>query len=65
VLAGDSVDPMSVTEDEVDRKLAPLAPECYDGLTHRHMFALPRRLRDAMVGVGRVISDEDTLAVRI
>lgn len=65
VLASDSVDPALVTEAEVDRKLVSMEPECYDGTTHRHMFAVPRRLRNAMAGSGRVITDENMLAVRV
>ncbi|WHT19409.1 hypothetical protein N8J89_41085 [Crossiella sp. CA-258035] len=66
-LASDDLDPAALTEAVVEQRLARLAtaPQCYDGGTHRHMTALPLRLRTALATAGRVISDADTLAVRV
>jgi spermidine synthase len=67
VLASDALNPTGLTEAQVDRKLAAVAvsPEWYDGMTHRHMTALPLRLRTALTSAGRLISAANTLAVRI
>ncbi|GAA2806897.1 spermine/spermidine synthase domain-containing protein [Crossiella cryophila] len=67
VLASDGLDPATLTEELIERRLAELKaePECYDAATHRHMTALPLRLRRALAAAGRVISDADTLAVRV
>lgn len=66
-LAGDGLDPAALTEPVIEARLAELKtePQCYDAATHRHMTALPLRLRRALAGAGRVISDADTLAVGV
>jgi spermidine synthase len=65
-IASDTLDPARVADEQVDAAMRRLAgeAEAYDGLTHRHMFALPRRLRAALASRGRVISDHQPLTVR-
>ena len=59
-------DPLSMTPDEVDRRLAKRSGaglRFYDGTTHLGMFALPRYLRRALEAETRVITCEDPLFV--
>jgi spermidine synthase len=66
VVSSDTLDPAQLAEERIDMALGRLtgAVEAYDGLTHRHMFALPRRLRTALATHGQVISDHHPLGVR-
>ena len=59
-------DPLSMTPDEVDRRLAERCASdlrFYDGTTHLGMFALPRYLRRGLDVEDRVITRTDPLYV--
>ena len=59
-------DPLSMTPDEVDRRLAERCQaglRFYDGTTHLGMFALPRYLRRALEAETRVITRDDPFFV--
>ncbi|MCP2259326.1 spermidine synthase [Streptoalloteichus tenebrarius] len=66
VVASDGVDPATLTAEDFHRRMAlvePGAARTYDWETHRHMFALPRPLREALTGNGRIIRDSEPLSV--
>ncbi|MEV7008437.1 hypothetical protein [Streptosporangium sp. NPDC051022] len=66
VVAGDTIDPAGVTEDRVEAAMAkvdPKVPTVYDAVTHRHMFALERRLREALADSGTVATDQRPINV--
>jgi spermidine synthase len=66
VVASDSVDPSAVPEDHVESAMERVgegAATVYDRVTHRHMFALDRPLRDALTRPGRVATDDRPPAV--
>jgi spermidine synthase len=62
-VASQSLDPAALAADEVDRRLRErgLALRHYDGDTHRHMFSLPRSVRDAIAAADRPITDDRPL----
>lgn len=63
--ASHKLDPASLTEDTVDRRLAErgLANRHYDGETHRNMFAIPRGVREAIAKQQQTIADDRPLIV--
>ncbi|MER7212073.1 hypothetical protein ABT340_33885 [Streptosporangium sp. NPDC000239] len=66
VVAGDTVDPAGVTEERVAAAMAKVDPKAstvYDAVTHRHMFALERRLREALADSGTVATDRKPINV--
>lgn len=66
VVAGDTIDPATVTEERVEAAMAkvdPKVPVVYDAITHRHMFALERRLREALADSGTVATDRRPINV--
>lgn len=63
-LASRNNDPSRFSPEEIDKKIAARSIKglkFYDGLTHRNMFALPRYIREAMVGQKRIITDRRPL----
>ncbi len=59
-LASRRHDPAEFTAAEVDKKIAArglTGLRCYDGITHRGMFALPRYVREALARQTRLITD--------
>ncbi len=58
-IASDAVDPASLEGDVVDARIAQrgLTLRHYDGISHRHMFASPRYVREAIAGAARPITD--------
>jgi spermidine synthase len=47
------IDPLAVDADEIDRQLArtcTASPVLYDGVTHHHMFRIPKDIRTALAG---------------
>jgi spermidine synthase len=65
VVASRDVDPVALSDDEVDRRLRErgLANRHYDGESHRHMFALTRGVREAIAAAPRTITDDRPLIV--
>lgn len=60
VLASKGLDPAGLTLEEVDRRLEERGIQglrYYDGETHRHMFSVPRHIREAMEKDQRIIQD--------
>lgn len=62
-VASHELDPAGLTPSEVDRRIRERGLDLrhYDGETHRHMFALPRGVRDAIAAADRAITDEQPL----
>jgi spermidine synthase len=62
-VASRELDPAGLSPDEIDRRTRARSLELrhYDGETHRHMFALPRGVRDAIAGADRPITDDRPL----
>src|SRR5262249_58991276 len=58
-VASHDLDPAGLTPDEVDRRARERGLDLrhYDGETHRHMFALPRTVRDATPAAEPTTSD--------
>lgn len=63
--ASDELDPGALAPEDVDRRLRERQVETryYDGETHRHVFALPRPVRDAIRIGGATITDDKPLVV--
>jgi spermidine synthase len=62
--SADNYDPLSPSPEEIDRRIAERVTgslRFYDGITHRGMFSLPKYLREAIKGEGRIITDENPL----
>jgi spermidine synthase len=60
VVAGDDLPEADLPAAQVDARLAALlgaAPRSYDGVTHRHMFALPKPLRQLLEQPSAAIHD--------
>lgn len=65
VMASDETDPSQHDEERTSSALRALggsAPRSYDVLTHRHMFNLPRPLRESLEHSGRLSDDRDPVA---
>lgn len=63
-LASRRRDPAPLTAAEVDAAIAArglTGLRCYDGITHRGMFALPRYVREALARQTRLITDAEPL----
>jgi spermidine synthase len=56
-MASDDRDVGRWEDEEATRRLAGLSAGVYDPETHRHAFSLPRPLRTALAGRGRIITD--------
>ncbi len=65
IIASDIHDPMALDREEVDRRLAAVAPQLkfYDGETHEGLFRLPKNIRRALSENRTVIDDERPAAV--
>ncbi|MBN1422085.1 MAG: fused MFS/spermidine synthase [Planctomycetes bacterium] len=68
-IAGDGhgADPLSVTAEEIDRRLSERGVaglRFYDGMTHERIFRLPKHIRAAIEGEGRVNTDQDPIRER-
>ena len=66
VIAGDAIDPARSDSIDLPGKLARLDGDdlrSYDSISHQHMFSLPKQLRTALAGAGRIISDSDKIYV--
>lgn len=60
VLCSNDADPLLLTEAEVDKRIANLLtkePKYYDGITHKHMFSIPKYLRKAISAQTQVLRD--------
>jgi len=60
------LDPLNLTPEAVDRRIADRdvqALKFYDGITHRHLFSLPKHVRQRIQQEQRVISDANPLAI--
>jgi len=67
IVAAKTGDPRTLVPDTIDQRLRErLTGELgfYDGVTHQHMFSLPRHLRQAIAGCTRVVTDAEPLLVR-
>ncbi len=64
IIASDAHDPLALKRDEVDRRLAVVAPqlEFYDGETHQGLFSLPKNIRRAFSKNQTIIEDEHPLS---
>ncbi len=64
-LASSTIDPVSLTPDEIDRRIQErgLRLKFYDGQTHRGMFALPHYVRESLARETRLIKDNKPLFV--
>lgn len=62
-VASETIDPRSMSDEAITRRLAErgIAVQHYDAESHRHMFALPRGVRDAICGSDDVITDAKPL----
>ncbi len=65
-LASLGPNPLALTPDEVDRRLADRGCSSlrfYDGVTHAGLFALPKHVRTTLANERRVITEDDPLVV--
>ena len=64
-VASQTLDPAAIALEQVDRRLAELGlvNRHYDGETHRHMFALPKGVREAIANQRQTIADDRPLIV--
>lgn len=63
VLCSDAKDPLELTENEVNSRISNLVGKplrYYDGITHKHMFSLPKYLRTAVEKQTQVLQDDKT-----
>lgn len=63
-IASQEVAPGELSSEDVDRRISARVDKplrFYDGLTHRGVFALPKYLRDSLVGEERVITKDSPL----
>jgi len=66
ILAAKTGDPQDLSPEEIDRRiLGRVTGELgyYDGMAHRHMFSLPKFLRQALASCDRVVTDSEPLVV--
>ena len=67
ITATKKVDPRTQTPAMVDKIIAERLPgtrlEYWDGLTHQHVYSLPRHLRTALAAQTRVVTDAHPLLV--
>lgn len=66
VICSQTQDPLLFGEDEIDKRISGLItkePKYYDGVTHKHMFSLPKYLRKAISAQTQVLQDNKTFAL--
>ncbi len=65
LLASDNLEPLAMSESDIDRRLAGLsAPlKFYDGETHQGMFRIPKEIRSALASSSKIISDDEPLSI--
>lgn len=66
--ASADIDPAAIAAESIDSRLAERRIRglgFYDGVTHCHLFALPKHLRKTIEQEQRVISDANPLAVKV
>lgn len=64
IVASDAHDPLALKREEVDRRLAAVAPqlEFYNGETHEGLFCLPKNIRRAFSEDQTIIEDDHPLS---
>ena len=65
-LASQSLDPLSLSAEEVDRRIASRvtrALKFYDGHTHQGLFFIPKYLRDAMASETTIITEDNPVFI--
>ncbi|MFC1919884.1 polyamine aminopropyltransferase [Chloroflexota bacterium] len=66
VIASENLDPMSLLAEEVDRRLAEKCTvelSFYDGITHKHLFSIPKHIRHRISEERRTIRDDSPIFV--
>ena len=68
IVAAKTGDPRTLSVEDVDRRLAERlrgpALRFYDGQAHRHLFSLPKFLRQAIADSDRIVTDAKPLLIR-